>query len=90
MSPGTSKRRDSVNETRAGNRLPMNTGRESGGGLNRVVAEARRRAALRERDYRRRAALKMYPWTCGRRAREIMREILQELVHTKLAKKAEA
>ena len=90
MPRGTNKRRDRVNETRAGNRLPMNTGCESGSGLNRVVAEARRRAALREQDYRRRAALKMYPWTCGRCAREFMRENLQELVHTKLAKKTEA
>ena len=38
----------------------MNAGGRSGGKLDRVVAEARRQAALRERDYRARA-LKMYP-----------------------------
>ena len=37
--------------------------------LDRVVAEARRARELRERGYRERA-LKIYPWICGRCARE--------------------
>jgi len=37
--------------------------------LDRVVAEARRARAERERGYRERA-LKLYPWICGRCARE--------------------
>ena len=56
----------------------MSTGGKSGGKLDKVVAEARRLAALRERDYRARA-LKMYPWVCGRCGREFTRENLSEL-----------
>ena len=46
--------------------------------LDRVVAEARRQAELREKDYRARA-LRMYPWICGRCGREFTRENLREL-----------
>jgi 5-methylcytosine-specific restriction endonuclease McrA len=46
--------------------------------LDRIVAEARRNAAQREKGYRERA-LKMYPWICGRCAREFTRANLQEL-----------
>jgi 5-methylcytosine-specific restriction endonuclease McrA len=46
--------------------------------LDRIVAEARRQAAQRELGYRERA-LKMYPWVCGRCAREFTRENLREL-----------
>ncbi len=46
--------------------------------LDRVVAEARRNAAQRDAGYRERA-LKMYPWICGRCAREFTRANLQEL-----------
>lgn len=46
--------------------------------LDRVVAQARRDAAARETGYRERA-LKMYPWVCGRCAREFTRSNLQEL-----------
>ena len=46
--------------------------------LDRIVAEARRNAAQREAGYRERA-LKMYPWVCGRCAREFTRANLQEL-----------
>ena len=46
--------------------------------LDRVVAEARRAAEQRELGYRERA-LKMYPWICGRCAREFTRANLQEL-----------
>jgi 5-methylcytosine-specific restriction endonuclease McrA len=46
--------------------------------LDRVVAEARRQRELREQDYRAKA-LKMYPWVCGRCAREFTRTNLREL-----------
>jgi len=46
--------------------------------LDRVVAAARRSAELRERGYRERA-LKLYPWICGRCAREFTRANLHEL-----------
>ena len=48
------------------------------GKLDRVVAEARRAAAEREQGYRERA-LKIYPWICGRCAREFTRANLREL-----------
>jgi len=38
----------------------MNAGGKRGDKLDRIVAEARRQAALREQDYRARA-LRMYP-----------------------------
>ena len=56
----------------------MSAGAKGGSKLDRVVAEARRQAALREQDYRARA-LRMYPWICGRCAREFTRENLREL-----------
>ena len=46
--------------------------------LDRIVAEARRDTELRSQGYRERA-LKMYPWICGRCAREFTRANLQEL-----------
>ena len=46
--------------------------------LDRVVVQARRASEQREKSYRARA-LKMYPWICGRCAREFTRESLQEL-----------
>lgn len=46
--------------------------------LDQVVAQARRDRDEREKSYRSRA-LKMYPWVCGRCAREFNRENLQEL-----------
>ena len=48
------------------------------GKLDRIVAETRRNRDQRERDYRERA-LKLYPWICGRCAREFTRENLREL-----------
>jgi len=48
------------------------------GKLDRIVAEARRAAAKRERGYRERA-LKIYPWICGRCAREFTRANVREL-----------
>ena len=53
-------------------------GRREAGKLDRVVAEARRQRELREQDYRARA-LKMYPWVCGRCAREFTRQNVHEL-----------
>lgn len=53
------------------------------GRLDKVVAEARRNAALREQGYRERA-LKLFPWVCTRCARTFTRENLQQLtVHHK-------
>ena len=46
--------------------------------LDRIVADARRNAVQRDQGYRERA-LKMYPWICGRCAREFTRVNLQEL-----------
>lgn len=46
--------------------------------LDRIVAEARRNAEQRELSYRAQA-LKLYPWICGRCAREFTRENLQQL-----------
>lgn len=46
--------------------------------LDRIVAEARRHADERAKGYRERA-LKMYPWICGRCAREFTRANVQEL-----------
>ena len=51
--------------------------------LDKIVAEARRNRELREQDYREQA-LKLYPWVCGRCAREFTRANLQQLtVHHK-------
>lgn len=46
--------------------------------LDRIVADARRNAEQRDKGYRERA-LKMYPWICGRCARDFTRVNLQEL-----------
>ncbi len=46
--------------------------------LDRVVAEARRAAEQRAKGYREQA-LKMYPWVCGRCAREFTRANVHEL-----------
>ena len=46
--------------------------------LDRIVAEARRRREQREKGYREQA-LKLYPWICGRCAREFTRQNLHEL-----------
>jgi hypothetical protein len=46
--------------------------------LDRVVAEARRASEERARGYRE-LALKMYPWVCGRCAREFTRANVQLL-----------
>ncbi len=46
--------------------------------LDSIVANARREAEQRGHGYRERA-LKMYPWVCGRCAREFTRANLSEL-----------
>jgi 5-methylcytosine-specific restriction endonuclease McrA len=46
--------------------------------LDQIVAQARRASEEREQGYRARA-LKLYPWICGRCAREFNRENLIEL-----------
>ena len=46
--------------------------------LDRIVADARRAADQREQGYREQA-LKIYPWICGRCAREFTRANLREL-----------
>lgn len=46
--------------------------------LDRVVSQARIAREEREKSYRSRA-LKMYPWVCGRCAREFNEKNLQEL-----------
>jgi HNH endonuclease len=48
------------------------------GNLDRIVAEARRAAEQRAQGYREQA-LKIYPWICGRCAREFTRGNLREL-----------
>src|SRR5438105_4212702 len=51
--------------------------------LDRIVAEARRSADQRNAGYREQA-LKMFPWVCGRCAREFTRANVRELtVHHK-------
>lgn len=50
----------------------------SGGKLDQVVAAARQNREKRERDYREQA-LKLYPWVCGRCAREFNHRNLHEL-----------
>ncbi len=46
--------------------------------MDQIVADARRSQEERERGYRERA-LKMYPWICGRCAREFTLKNLHEL-----------
>ena len=51
--------------------------------LDRIVAEARRNQEARARTYREQA-LKLFPWICGRCAREFDRSSVQQLtVHHK-------
>ena len=63
--------------------MPSNKTQPDPGKLDRIVAEARRNRELREQDYREQA-LKIYPWVCGRCAREFTRANVQQLtVHHK-------
>lgn len=61
----------------AGNKTPDHSR------LDKVVAEARRNAELREQGYREQA-LKLFPWVCTHCARTFTRDNLQQLtVHHK-------
>jgi 5-methylcytosine-specific restriction endonuclease McrA len=63
--------------------MPSNKIRPDIGRLDRIVAEARKSREQREKTYRDHA-LKIYPWICGRCAREFNRTNLQMLtVHHK-------
>jgi hypothetical protein len=63
--------------------MPSNKTQAGIGKMDRIVAEARRQRELREQDYREQA-LKIYPWVCGRCAREFTRANAQQLtVHHK-------
>jgi len=46
--------------------------------FDQIIARTRSNSEERDKGYRERA-LKMYPWVCGRCAREFSRENLQEL-----------
>ena len=58
--------------------MPPETSTPNNDRLDRVVAEARRNRDLREQTYREQA-LKIYPWVCGRCAREFKRANLHLL-----------
>ncbi len=58
--------------------MPSNKAPPDSGKLDRIVAEARRNRELREQGYRERA-LKIYPWICGRCAREFTRANVHQL-----------
>jgi len=58
--------------------VPTKKSTPDAGRLDRIVAEARRAQAEREKGYRERA-LKLYPWVCGRCARQFTRANLQLL-----------
>jgi len=63
--------------------MPSNKTQSDPSKLDRIVAEARRNRDLREKDYREQA-LKIYPWVCGRCAREFTRaNVVQLTVHHK-------
>jgi hypothetical protein len=63
--------------------MPKKKARPDPGRLDAVVAEARRNREIREQGYRAQA-LKLFPWICGRCAREFTRENVHELtVHHK-------
>jgi len=58
--------------------MPSNTRQPDNARLDRIVADARRNSDQREKTYRDRA-LAIYPWICGRCAREFDRSNLQQL-----------
>ena len=63
--------------------MPPNKTPPDSGKMDRIVAEARRNRERREQDYREQA-LKIYPWVCGRCAREFTRaNVVQLTVHHK-------
>ena len=58
--------------------MPSNKTPAGSSKMDQIVAEARRNREQREQDYRERA-LKIYPWVCGRCAREFTRANVQQL-----------
>jgi len=58
--------------------MPSSRGKPDNARLDKVVADARRNREQRESAYRERA-LKIYPWICGRCAREFTRENVGQL-----------
>jgi hypothetical protein len=63
--------------------MPTKKGGPDAERLDRIVADARRVRAEREQGYRSRA-LKLFPWICGRCAREFDHRTLEQLtVHHK-------
>ena len=58
--------------------MPTKKSTPDAGRLDRIVADARRAQAEREKGYREQA-LKLYPWICGRCARQFTRANLQLL-----------
>ena len=58
--------------------MPTRKSAPDAGRLDRIVAEARRAQAQREKGYREQA-LKLYPWVCGRCARQFTRANVQLL-----------
>ncbi len=58
--------------------MPRNVPAGNPAKLDRIVADARRAAEKRDLGYRERA-LKIYPWICGRCAREFTRANVREL-----------
>lgn len=56
----------------------MSTDKPDRSKLDRILEEQRQYIAQREKGYRERA-LKLYPWICGRCAREFTRTNLREL-----------
>lgn len=58
--------------------MPTRKSTPDTGRLDRIVAQARREQAARGQGYREQA-LKLYPWVCGRCAREFTRANLQLL-----------
>jgi hypothetical protein len=58
--------------------MPTRPDKPATSNLDRVVAKAQQDRLLREQGYRDQA-LKLYPWICGRCAREFARENLREL-----------
>jgi hypothetical protein len=58
--------------------VPTRNSKPDAGRLDRIVAQARHERAEREKSYREQA-LKLYPWVCGRCARQFTRANLQLL-----------
>jgi hypothetical protein len=58
--------------------MTSSNSKSGGSKLDQIVAEAQRSREQRERGYREQA-LKLYPWVCGRCARQFTRQNLEQL-----------